>query len=100
MTPAEEQAAFLSIRGACLREHDRHQEALEAFTQAFHLAPHCLLYRQLAAGGRAENDSAVAYRREPAPFSGSARAEAIGWVEAPTTPLDPNPLHSINQPNH
>jgi len=50
MTPAEELAAFLSIRGACLRANGRHQEAMEAFMQASRLAPQCLLYRRLAAG--------------------------------------------------
>jgi hypothetical protein len=45
LTPAEELAAFLSIRGMCLREAGRKGEAAEAFAAASRLAPNCRSYR-------------------------------------------------------
>ncbi len=47
LTPSEELAVFLSIRGMCLREQGRLSEAAEAFAAAAKLAPGCRSYRQV-----------------------------------------------------
>jgi hypothetical protein len=49
LTPAEELAVFLSIRGMCLKEQGRIPEAAEAFASAARLAPDCHSYREMAA---------------------------------------------------
>ena len=49
LTPPEELAVFLSIRGMCLREADRLREAAEAFAAAARLAPTCNGYRAMLA---------------------------------------------------
>jgi hypothetical protein len=88
MTPAEELAAFLSIRGACLRENGRHQEAMEAFIQAARLAPQCLLYRQLAAGSGFQ----------AAPQAGGGATAPVEFGAFRESVLEPNPLRSLDQP--
>jgi hypothetical protein len=47
LTPSEELAAFMSIRGMCLREAGRISEAADAFTTAARLAPGCRSYRTM-----------------------------------------------------
>jgi uncharacterized protein YeaO (DUF488 family) len=47
LTPVEELAAFLSIRGMCLREVGRFFDASEAFAAASRLAPGCRSYRTM-----------------------------------------------------
>ncbi len=49
LTPAEELAVFLSIRGMCLREAGRVREAADAFVAATRLAPNCRSYRLMLA---------------------------------------------------
>jgi len=49
LTPPEELAVFLSIRGMCLREAGRLPEAAEAFAAAARLAPACRGYRVMLA---------------------------------------------------
>ena len=49
LTPAEELAVFLSIRGMCLREAGRRAEAAESFAAAARLAPTCRGYRRMLA---------------------------------------------------
>jgi hypothetical protein len=53
LTPAEELAVFLSIRGMCLREAGRLPEAAEAFAAAACLAPACRGYQVVLASLRA-----------------------------------------------
>ena len=48
LSPAEELAVFLSIRGMCLREAGRINEAAESFAAAARLAPECRSYELLA----------------------------------------------------
>lgn len=48
LSPAGELAVFLSIRGMCLREAGRRQEAAESFAAAAKLAPGCRSYREIA----------------------------------------------------
>ncbi len=47
LTPAEELAAFLSIRGMCLKEAGRLPEAATAFAAAVRFAPNCRSYRDV-----------------------------------------------------
>ncbi len=47
LTASEELAVFLSIRGMCLRQQGRLQEAVESFAAAAKLAPGCRSYRQV-----------------------------------------------------
>ena len=49
LTPAEELAVFLSVRGMCLREAGRLQEGAQAFAAAARLAPGCQSYQKMVA---------------------------------------------------
>jgi hypothetical protein len=49
LTPPEELAVFMSIRGMCLREAGKLPEAAEAFAAAARLAPRCQGYRKMLA---------------------------------------------------
>jgi hypothetical protein len=93
MTPAEEQAAFLAIRGACLQANGRLAAARQAYAEAAKSAPRCRLYHQLAAG------LAPAFTQPstagPPP---SVRSAPPAWMSGPN--LEPNPLKAINQPNY
>jgi len=48
LSPPEELAAFLSIRGMCLRDLGRTHEAAESFSNAAKLAPAVQAYRKMA----------------------------------------------------
>ena len=52
LTPPEELAVFLSIRGMCLREAGRLEEAAAAFAAAARLAPDCRGYQVMLASLR------------------------------------------------
>jgi hypothetical protein len=47
LTPAEELAVFMSIRGMCWRDSKRYAEAAESFQAAARLAPGCQSYRTM-----------------------------------------------------
>jgi hypothetical protein len=47
LSPAEELAVFLSIRGMCQRESDQVDRAIESFAAATRLAPQCAGYRRM-----------------------------------------------------
>jgi hypothetical protein len=49
LTPSEELAAFLSVRGMCLREQGRFAEATDTFAAAARLAPGCRDYAMVLA---------------------------------------------------
>jgi hypothetical protein len=53
LSPAEELAVFLSIRGLCLRDAARMKEAAESFAAATRLAPNCRGYKVLEQSCRA-----------------------------------------------
>ena len=55
LTPPEELAVFLSIRGMCLREAGRLPEAAEAFAAAARLAPACRGYHVMLASLQARH---------------------------------------------
>ena len=47
LTAPEELAVFLSIRGMCLREAGRRQEAADSFASAARFAPNCRSYKRM-----------------------------------------------------
>jgi hypothetical protein len=59
LTPAEELAVFLSLRGHCLREAGRTQEAAFAYRAAAKLAPASRVYRLLLADTLASSPAEV-----------------------------------------
>ena len=65
LTPPEELAVFLSIRGMCLREAGRLEEAVAAFAAAARFAPACRGYRVMLASLRAGAGSALAMQPRP-----------------------------------
>jgi tetratricopeptide (TPR) repeat protein len=89
LTPSEELALFLSLRGNCLKEAGRVAEAIVAYEQAVRFAPNARPYRVLLAAARNQNAGTVA--SIPQPRTG---------LPIPTShPLDPNPLARFrNQP--
>jgi len=58
LTPPEELAVFLSIRGVCLREQGRIPEAIQSFTAAAKLVPGCRSYCTM-------RDSLIILKRGP-----------------------------------
>jgi len=49
LTPAEELAVFMSIRGMCWRDSRRYAEAAQSFQAAAQLAPRCQSHRTMLA---------------------------------------------------
>ena len=107
LTPAEELALFLSLRGHCLREAGCLPEAIASYTEAVRLAPDSRPYRRLLAdarqgsagappagqSGSGHGTSPVAYARPVALLPPSASAPTA----QPGAPSDPNPLLRIRQ---
>jgi hypothetical protein len=94
LTPVEELAVFLSLRGHCLREAGRTQEAASAYLAAAGLAPASKAYRLLLAdtlGGSAASFPADASRQEPS-FSAGLPPDALNSAPPPRPSPDPNPL--------
>ncbi len=95
MTPAEELAVFLTLRGACLREAGREVEAREAFQAAARFAPSCLLYRQLAASPLPNTSNPAA----PLPAGSFPPVDLLprkaGAFYSPNEPADPNPMRRL-----
>ena len=71
LTAPEELAVFLSIRGMCLREAGRRQEAADAFASAARFAPNCRSYKrmelQLRGNGPTTNAPPPKLNPEPKP---------------------------------
>ena len=94
LTPAEELAVFLSLRGHCLREAGRTRDAASAYRAAAAFAPACRAYPLLLAdtlGGSAASLPAGPSRQSP-PFGPGL---PLGVLNAPAQsgPFpDPNPL--------
>jgi hypothetical protein len=114
LTPVEDLALFLSLRGHCLKEAGRISEAVGCYAEAVRLAPASRPYRLLLAAAQQE-------RAFPASGAGvpPASSEGVpplispppGYAQAVRTPLrpppgpaclpgappDPNPLLKIRQ---
>ncbi|MCX6925481.1 MAG: hypothetical protein NT154_20075 [Verrucomicrobia bacterium] len=65
LTPSEELAVFLSIRGMCLREAGRLPEAAEAFAAAAQFAPNCRGYQVMLASLRPGAGAVSSIRPRP-----------------------------------
>ena len=103
MTPAQEPAAFLSIRGASLQENGRAHEAQQAFAMATRLAPQCRLYQKLAAGTAdgVPPPRAVASATRPSQAKSLLPRPHESPPERNVFPkLERNPLREFNQPKH
>jgi tetratricopeptide (TPR) repeat protein len=100
LTPAEELALFLSLRGHCLKEAGRTAEAIAAYSEAVRFAPESRPYRLLLAD--AQNPAPVRAQRRTAAVCEPA---ALGF---PTTPLNagsqpglvPDPNPRLTMPQH
>ena len=125
LTPVEELALFLSLRGHCLKEAGRMSEAAASYAEAVRLAPGSRPYRLLLAAaqqGSGQSGAPVAppvfgpthtYAQANAPLPPSPAATGAGavpraaagvvpGVPAPQSstfnqPPDPNPLLKIRQ---
>ncbi len=109
LTPVEELALFLSLRGHCLKEAGRMPEAIASYAEAARLAPDSRPYRLLLADARQQAS-------QPKRSAGVSPASAGGVPPAaypqaapllpppppalaaqPGVPPDPNPLLKIRQ---
>jgi hypothetical protein len=94
LTPAEELAVFLSLRGHCLREAGRIQEAAAAYRAAAGLAPDSRAYRLLLAetlGGSAISPPAGA-SRQTGSFGSNSPPEGVHTAAGSNQGPNPNPL--------
>jgi hypothetical protein len=85
LSPQEELAVFLTIRGACLKENGRLAEAKEAFQKACELAPDWKGNRVLLAS--VNQESAAAPR--------SRAARTLSRKHSSTQINEPNPVFSV-----
>jgi hypothetical protein len=107
LTPLEELAVFLVIRGACWQANGRLRKAHEAFAEAARLVPRCLLYQELAAGMTPGIAPRVGMPTTAAAPVHAARTWPDDVSKPPLPPgprllphLDPNPLHQLSSPKH
>jgi hypothetical protein len=84
LTPVEELALFLSLRGHCLKEAGRISEAVGCYAEAVRLAPASRPYRLLLAATQQE-------RAFPASGAGVPPATGLPSTYAQATPLLPPP---------
>ena len=97
LTPIEELALFLSLRGHCLKEAGRLNESIAAYAEASRLAPDSRVYKALLAEARTYLNSPhgqqLAYRALPA---APVLSQPIPNAPSPAAgPIDPNPLLRI-----
>src|ERR1043166_3801554 len=99
LSPTEEAALFLSLRGNCLRHAGRLQEALTAYSCAARLAPGALAYHYLHADAQQ-----ACWTASPKAFTPKGYALPPGLTPAGTSfgnrvgiNPDPNPLMNLRQ---
>jgi hypothetical protein len=100
LTPAEELALFLSLRGHCLKEAGRTAEATDAYAEAARFAPEARPYQLLLADARRPSTASLTAGASPsaaAPQMGSSPAAPISNLQPGMVP-DVNPLSRIRQP--
>lgn len=96
MTPAEELAVFLSLRGHCLKANGRLPEAITAYAQAARLAPHSRAYRLLLADAQSKLSPQPARPVAAVPYDSQFQRSAFPISALPAeAPPDPNPLLKI-----
>jgi hypothetical protein len=100
LTPAEEVALFLSLRGHCFMEAGRVSNAVASYTQAVRLAPDCRPYRLLLAGAQETpvTSSPVAGAHVPKATPRAASSRRAPQLPALNQPPDPNPLLKLQPP--
>jgi hypothetical protein len=106
LTPAEELALFLSLRGHCLEEAGRIPEAVASYAEAVRLAPGSRPYRlllaaaQQAAPGPARGGQPLPVRRQPplSPPPSAVLRRGADQFSALNHPPDPNPLLNLQRP--
>jgi hypothetical protein len=99
LTPVEELALFLSLRGHCLKEAGRMSEAVASYAEAVRLAPGSRPYRLLLADAQqaeALPQSRAGVSPAPRPTLGP-RPSPLAPVSRANQPPDPNPLLKIRQ---
>lgn len=82
LTPAEELALFLSLRGNCLRHAQRLDEAIEAYAAAARLAPRCAGYRLLLGDTAAARNSTRPPLWEPPPAGGPPEPDPLAHLRS------------------
>lgn len=98
LTPPEELALFLSLRGHCLKEAGREAEATAAYAEAVRLAPDSRPYRLLLA--EAQNPAARPPGEDspkPVPVAYGLPPPALGSAAQGGPIPDPNPLLRIRE---
>ncbi len=98
LTGVEELAVFLSLRGACLKEAGRLEEAAACYAQAARLAPSARAYRSLLADTERILPAGSPSQQLPLPVQGDDMVlRPMDMNNASQTRLgpDPNPLQKI-----
>jgi hypothetical protein len=107
MTPAEELACFLSLRGHCLKANGRLPEAITAYSEAARLAPNIRAYQVLLADalqpssqrfkvqGSSSDRHAEVRLQSSVAFRGSSPSLHLPSPTATAGPPDPNPILRI-----
>ena len=101
LSPAEELALFLSLRGQCLEAAGRMRDAVDSYTAAVRLAPGARPYRFLLAAARHRADGGGGPQRDLALSSvipGQPAPSLVPQGAPPNLPPDPNPLLKLHQP--
>jgi hypothetical protein len=89
LTPSEELAVFLSLRGNCLKESGRLNEAAICFAQASRLAPAWNAYHALLADAEASASKIIETSKSARPFDSNFSGPSMNVP-------DPNPLKQMN----
>jgi len=95
LTPAEELAVFLSLRGNCLKEAGRRAQAASCYAAALRLAPGWNAGRTLLADV-VDKAGVMANRLPPPPMPHTSVQQIDGPQEQSIGLLDPNPLQNIH----
>jgi hypothetical protein len=102
LTPAEELALFLSLRGHCQAEAGRISEAVASYAEALRLAPNSRPYRLLLAtaqeAARDPRAPMAAAPQPPATPPGSKLFQPPAQFTTLNYPPDPNPLFKLQRP--
>jgi hypothetical protein len=95
LTAAEELAVFLSLRGNCLKEAGRLNEATTSYAKASQLAPGWNTYRALLADSAASTSPSLASGKFVNPPQTRVADEPVFPNPSVISP-DPNPLKQMN----
>lgn len=95
LTPPEELAVFLSLRGNCLKESGRKAEAASCYAAALQLTPGWNAYRALLADAQ---DAASVTANQPSqpPMSAAMVQQMNEQQQQPSGVPDPNPLQNVH----